>query len=312
MARVFGQMLSDRRSELRRRLMTERFHDLFESLTTGIIVVESNSSTAILNGPAAAILHTEPGEVESSLLGGLMRALRGRCVNASVLESTYGALQGMLDYEVKIVWDFGDRQIEVDTHPILGDGRNGRIWLLEDVTAQHKLQEQLKDQARTDSLTGLLNRRGFFDAAQERFVPGAIAGEATTVLMVDIDHFKRINDNFGHHAGDEILKAVAKRLRSALRGNDLCIRLGGEEFAMLVCSSDPQAVAEIAERLRMAVAAAPVLADAVHVPVTVSIGVALQGPGDEDLETLMRRADEALYRAKGAGRNRVAIAGQEE
>jgi PAS domain-containing protein len=159
LAQLFGQILINRRSIVKRQLMTERFYDLFESVPSGIIVIGGDCGAALVNQPAAELLGIAAGEVEACLLAAPMRALRQSCINASVLQEAYGAVISDVDYALITLWDFGDRQFEVDTHPMKGDGRHGRIWLFHEISAQHRLEQELRGLAGTDPLTGLANRR---------------------------------------------------------------------------------------------------------------------------------------------------------
>jgi two-component system cell cycle response regulator len=126
-------------------------------------------------------------------------------------------------------------------------------------------------------------------------------------MILDIDHFKQVNDSYGHHCGDEVLKTFADRLRGIIRGGDLLCRLGGEEFVIVMPGVDVAAATRIAERARLAIKEEPFVIDPATqaIPVTVSIGVAERAL-DDDASALYRRADRALYRAKAEGRNRVA------
>ncbi|BAM89372.1 putative diguanylate cyclas [Bradyrhizobium oligotrophicum S58] len=160
-----------------------------------------------------------------------------------------------------------------------------------------------KRAATTDPLTGLLNRRGFADACAQMIDREAREQRPVSVLIFDIDHFKSINDSFGHAEGDEVLKLFAKVVVDNLRLTDLSGRIGGEEFAALLpCSIDEAMVA--AERVREAFAASGVVCEDKPVDTTVSIGVA-GGPACTELDVLLAAADTALYKAKRSGRNRV-------
>ena len=163
-----------------------------------------------------------------------------------------------------------------------------------------------KTAASIDPLTGMFNRRGFAEATSRMIEREANAGRPVTVMIFDIDHFKSINDRFGHPAGDEILKLFAAVVTNTLRITDLCGRIGGEEFAALLpCSMDEALIA--AERVREAFAGSGIAADDIPVETTVSIGVA-GGPALTELDVLLAAADTALYQAKRAGRNRVQAA----
>jgi diguanylate cyclase (GGDEF)-like protein len=166
-----------------------------------------------------------------------------------------------------------------------------------------------KAAASMDPLTGLLNRRGFSEATGRMIEREAKAGRPVTVMIFDIDHFKSINDRFGHPAGDEILKLFSAVMTANLRISDLVGRIGGEEFAaMLPCSVEEALLA--AERVREAFQTCGIEVDDAPVETTVSIGVA-GGPADTELDVLLASADTALYRAKRAGRNRVETATEE-
>jgi len=163
-----------------------------------------------------------------------------------------------------------------------------------------------KTAASMDPLTGMFNRRGFSEATARVIEREATAGRPVTVLIFDIDHFKSINDRFGHPAGDEILKLFSTIVINSLRISDLSGRIGGEEFAALLpCSLEEGVLA--AERVREAFASSGIVVDEGPVDTTVSIGVA-GGPAGTELEVLLAAADTALYQAKRGGRNRVEAA----
>lgn len=163
--------------------------------------------------------------------------------------------------------------------------------------------------ASCDPLTGLFNRRGFSEATGRMIEREAKAGRPVTVLIFDIDHFKSVNDRFGHPAGDEVLKLFATVITSTLRITDLSGRIGGEEFAaMLPCNLEE--AMQAAERVREAFATCGIEVDNAPVATTVSIGVA-GGPAGTELDVLLAAADTALYQAKRGGRNRVQAAQEE-
>jgi diguanylate cyclase (GGDEF)-like protein len=181
-----------------------------------------------------------------------------------------------------------------------------RVKSLQDELRQRNTQ--LDTVSRTDALTGVHNRRHLEERLEEMLSAGRRRGEPVAVLIVDVDHFKSINDTFGHAAGDAVLRLVVERMKGSVRREDVVGRWGGEEFLVLGASTDGAAAGRLAERVRGAVCADPMTVDGdggEGVTVTVSVGCAA---GIESAETLLRRSDVALYRAKAQGRDRVVVA----
>lgn len=168
---------------------------------------------------------------------------------------------------------------------------------------------QLRAAARLDAKTGLLNARAWQEEADLQISRARREGRALAVLIADIDHFKRVNDAHGHLAGDAALLGAVTALRSGLRPYDQLGRFGGEEFTVVLPGTDAAEAAGVAERLRRAVAASPVVVGDVTVDLSISVGVAVLGEHGQDLTDLLTAADHALYRAKHAGRNQVAVGG---
>lgn len=170
-------------------------------------------------------------------------------------------------------------------------------------------QCQLDELARTDVLTGLPNRRETLERIAAELERGARMGHPTSLLMFDIDRFKRINDTHGHAAGDCVLRKVAATARDSLRRIDLCGRVGGEEFLVLLPETEAAEAVAAAERLRAAIAATSAHCLGKRLQITVSVGVVTQWPtAPAPPETLVEAVDRALYAAKKAGRDRVAVA----
>jgi diguanylate cyclase (GGDEF)-like protein/PAS domain S-box-containing protein len=168
--------------------------------------------------------------------------------------------------------------------------------------------EVLRDAARSDPLTGIANRGQFDRVLAERLADPI--GDRVGLLMTDIDHFKRVNDEYGHPIGDAVLRTVSQTISGALRPGDLVARYGGEEIAVIIARpSSADALGRIAERIRLLVAQSLVETSKQSVSVTISIGCAVADSGSSP-EELIRHADEALYRAKEAGRDRVVVHGE--
>ena len=171
-----------------------------------------------------------------------------------------------------------------------------------------RLHDVVQRQAMTDDLTGLVNRRRFISALEGELERASKLGRPVSVILVDLDDFKLINDQFGHHAGDRVLQAFAALLEAHIRDIDIAGRLGGEEFALLLPEADLAGAAATAERLRRALENGPIAsADANEFSATGSFGVTQYTPG-QSADELLRIADAALYRAKAEGKNRVCSA----
>ncbi|MDX5444881.1 MAG: PAS domain-containing protein [Zoogloeaceae bacterium] len=203
----------------------------------------------------------------------------------------------------------GGRVLEIDWLPISSeDERLGRVWMVRDITERKQRESALETLAATDPLTGLPNRRSFMERLDRAWLEARQrpAGDGA-VLMLDIDHFKSVNDTWGHAVGDEVLQHVANVIRQSLRRHDVPGRLGGEEFAALLPDATLENARLLAERVRERLEREPARTSAGEVGVTISIGVAhFDG---SSVRQVLERADEALYEAKSGGRNRVCLAG---
>ena len=224
----------------------------------------------------------------------------------------------------------GYRQLVVNCAPITDNGARVRGCLVtfDDVTALHKantaLQQamdeiwksreeihrknkELEHLATRDPLTGVFNRRAFMQVVQPLFAAASRGESSIGFLLLDIDHFKAVNDSHGHAIGDRVIQEVARKMQQSARGNDLVCRYGGEEFCMVVAGIDRRGLAAFAERLRRRVEAeaGPSVREVEGLRVTVSIGIEVFAGGTGSVESLIDHADQALYRAKRGGRNRV-------
>jgi diguanylate cyclase (GGDEF)-like protein len=167
--------------------------------------------------------------------------------------------------------------------------------------------DELKRLADLDGLTGLLNRTAFLREGGQRLAAAKASGSACALLMLDVDHFKRVNDSFGHETGDRALCLVAETIAAALPSGGLASRCGGEEFVVLIPGCDAKGAAIYAERIRLAVKQRSLMVNGIALELSVSIGVAELSDSSDDLSLLMRRADHAMYRAKGSGRDQVRL-----
>ena len=181
------------------------------------------------------------------------------------------------------------------------------IVIITDITDRKKMENELKQLATTDSLTGANNRRMFLERSQIEMLRAQRYVRPMTLLMLDIDHFKSVNDNYGHSAGDMVLKALVDHCQAILRETDIFGRIGGEEFAAVLAETEPDQGLQVAERMRTVLEQTAVHTEAGQIRITISIGVTDLKENDLDLDSIIKRADQAMYKAKNAGRNQVAV-----
>jgi diguanylate cyclase (GGDEF)-like protein len=169
-------------------------------------------------------------------------------------------------------------------------------------------KKALDEQANTDTLTRLKNRRWFYTQAEQNLADCRRSGKDMSVLLLDIDYFKKVNDTYGHHAGDEVLSKIAALLANMVRHVDTVARFGGEEFAALLPETNRLGAAVMAERIRAAIEKEEIRIDGWRIPITVSIGIAtLDAEMVESIDHLLNIADRRLYLAKHSGRNRICV-----
>ena len=182
----------------------------------------------------------------------------------------------------------------------------GELLLLTENLQQ--AQEALEREATRDSLTDMWNRRAILDLLKREMARSNREGQPIAAVMVDVDHFKEINDRIGHLAGDQVLREVTRRIGSTLRSTDVLGRIGGEEFLIILYPGDEKTAVEVMERARRACASTPVTVESEEFDVTVSLGAAVaENLNESDLATILKAADQALYRAKNNGRNRSEV-----
>jgi diguanylate cyclase (GGDEF)-like protein len=237
---------------------------------------------------------------------------------AALLTDTPGLADALGRSEKPIEFPMGlenaSQYYEIRTWPLFSGSRAeitrqvGRAVIFADVTAQVQLREELRRRAETDPLTGIANRRRFHQALEIECLRFSRGRAPLSVLMIDLDFFKDVNDRYGHPVGDTVLRSVAERVLVSLRKTDLLARYGGEEFSVLLPETREEGARVIAERIRIAVNERPVEVEGFLISISVSVGVSSHVIGDiADPDVLLKEADMALYRAKATGRNRVEI-----
>jgi diguanylate cyclase (GGDEF)-like protein/PAS domain S-box-containing protein len=182
------------------------------------------------------------------------------------------------------------------------DGISGVIL---DITERKRLENELAQAAREDFLTGVSNLRTFYKLADQEFSRFQRTGEAFSLLVLDLDHFKAINDTLGHEAGDDALRKFVQAVRTHLREQDVFARTGGDEFRLLLPGTPQSGAISLAERIREEVNRVNLRAPSGSIALSMSAGLCESRPGDHSIDDIVRRADAALYQAKAAGRNAV-------
>jgi diguanylate cyclase (GGDEF)-like protein/PAS domain S-box-containing protein len=281
-----------------------RFAMLFEAAPVALVMSRLSDARVLAANPRAAamfgVAQTEVQQqsapdfwVDAADRSTLMKALQEK----GTVESYSAKLKNRAGEEF---WaDIAARVVALPQ----GDDR-GLIFGIRDVTAQREAEEQLRLLASTDALTGALNRRRIFELATEELERAIRYNRPLVVAMLDLDHFKAVNDRFGHATGDDALRAVAEVIRGGVRAHDRLGRYGGEEFLLVMPETTLDEAVAALERVRVAVEGLALSSGGEKVTLTVSTGVVATQP-EVTLDTLLRRADEALFAAKRGGRNRV-------
>ena len=210
---------------------------------------------------------------------------------AVAVASTFGGLAGLAAVAAGVAGVIG--------------GLNHKQGQLNQLKAEN---EELRIKATTDALTKLLNRGAILEGLDQAVKQSQASGQPLGVVMADVDHFKKVNDTYGHPAGDAVLREVARRLGQTIRPGDLVGRYGGEEIVLVLPNCKPPELLEVCERLRKSLEISPIHSATADIPVTASFGATCLTGGSEDgPEQLLDRADAALYKAKESGRNRVEL-----
>ena len=287
------------------RELEERTKTILDSIHTGIIIIDPGPHRIIDVNPEA-----------SALVGAPKEQMVGQVCHRYVCPADMGNCpitdKGQkVDNSERVLLAADGRSIPIlkTVASIELDGRDHLLESFLDISGLKVLQKELEYLATTDSLTGAYNRRHFLELTEKEIIRARRYRSPLSISMMDIDHFKRINDRYGHPAGDLVLKELVKIVKGQLRPNDVLGRLGGEEFAITMVECDLQKSLAVMERLRKSIEQHRITTDdGTEVYFRISAGVAQLAGEAEGWESVIKRADQALYQAKRSGRNLVGIA----
>ena len=275
------------------RLEQDKLTTVIESASEGMVVTDAAGVVVMANTAATRLLGKSLSKIVAD--------------GFSCLVDDPELINGCIDSGSSISVEYNDRVLRIHASITRGadDQVTGSLAMIRDITAENRLENDLRHLATVDGLTGLFNRR-FLDATLDtEFHRAARSHDAISIIMFDVDHFKRFNDTYGHDQGDRVLQMVARCLRESLRSFDFPCRYGGEEFVAIMPGLKSLAAQEIAERLRKAVETTAV--DGIHVQISLGVATFPELPVDSG-PSLIEAADAALYEAKEGGRNRVVVA----
>jgi diguanylate cyclase (GGDEF)-like protein len=311
---IYTDMTERKRAEEEVRRTASFLQAVLDHLPFGMMVVDKDIRCRYWNRQSETLFDLPPGFVRQGIpMEDVVRQIaRNGIYGPGEIEDHVGRrlkiIGGFQEHVVELTRPDG-RSLRVMGAPVLIEGApEGLVLLQEDITERKNHQATLERLATTDHLTGLLNRRAFLDATEKEIRRAHRYGQPLALIMLDVDHFKRINDGHGHPAGDEVLRRVAGACRDMLRDGDLMGRFGGEEFAITLVQPPLQVAAAVAERLRKAVAGLAIEHEGRRIGVTISLGIAEIGADITGLDHLISKADACLYAAKRDGRNRVCAA----
>ncbi len=274
-----------------------------DRLSEGITIIDADDKLVLYNSQAAEYLGIDQGEMYVGMSLDDIVGSRGDSPldpGSLLMQQLDASRQSKPQFFEREVKD--GRILSVRANPIPG---GGVITLYTDITERKAFEKRLIEMATLDELTGLVNRREFFTLGHHEERRAAREGHVVSVMMVDADYFKKINDTYGHATGDDVLRDLAENCRTIFRKTDIVGRYGGEEFAVILPSAQEDMAKIIAERLRKSIEESTVKTDQGDVNYTVSIGIASAEGKDVKIEELLDRADRALYTAKAQGRNRA-------
>jgi diguanylate cyclase (GGDEF)-like protein len=281
-----------------------KYLTIFESLHEPVVLLNSENRIENMNHAATALMEDSPVYGRSYYDQGPGKVFPWLTDEIEQFISS-GMTEGRFEKELPTV--IGARHIIIKMKKMLdvSEKFSGTVIILNDVTDQKEMEKRLRQMATTDSLTGIYNRGWYLSLTQEESKRSRRNGAPLSVVLADIDNFKKINDTFGHQIGDEVIRKTCVIFREQLREYDILGRLGGEEFGITMIECDLKKAASIADRLRRVLSLCELPHDGSALRFTVSLGVAQYHQSDTNVGEVLRRADRALYAAKNSGRNCV-------
>jgi diguanylate cyclase (GGDEF)-like protein/PAS domain S-box-containing protein len=292
------------------------FAPIIESVSDLVVITTADMDGR--NGPvivyANPAFYRKTGYAEAEVIGKSPRILEGAGTDAATKATIRAALERRKSVRAQLLnYTKMGAEYWVDLQILPLRDAAGEVThfasIERDITEQKSLEARLTEYATVDELTGAFNRRYLFEAGAAECVRGSRHQRSFSLLMLDLDDFKDVNDTLGHSTGDEILRCFVRTCRAQLRASDTLGRIGGEEFAIVAPETPIEGGRQVAERIRADCEAARLLVDGQPVRITVSIGVAEFEGSEDDFAAVMKRGDRALYRAKRSGRNRVEVEG---
>ncbi len=275
------------------------------------ILTRSGRYAAVFGGKDLRHYHDGSGLVGRSMFE-VLKAEKAQWFAAEIHKALESGVLHIVEYELSgsdvkgagdgpshSIWFEG--RVQALSFPV--EGEAAVVWVASNITEKNETQQKLRQLSETDALTGLYNRRKLIATLDDRLAAFEREGAPTSVLVFDLDNFKRLNDEMGHHAGDAALVEIARLCRQHLRQSDVVARFGGDEFVVVMPGTHRGDALAIAERLRAHVPVS--LMQALRYESTISGGVSAFDPPDRSSSDILKRADEGLYLSKRAGRNRV-------
>ena len=287
----------------------QRLKEITSSMGEGILVIDKNGILEFMNAEAEHILGWSFDEIKNSDLHNLIHIHASGADDDCIVKKAY--LHGEKNHSEDDHFKRKNGElfpISLTAAPINDDHKtSGAVIIFRDITERKEIEKQLSDLALNDRLTGLYNRGSFDETLSYELERAQRYNRSLSLLMLDLDYFKKINDTYGHQAGDDVLKKIANIIKRSIRGSDYPARFGGEEFIIILPETESSKAVELAERIRKTLENEPIeISENETIHVTTSIGVVTSRQG-VTTKTLLYLVDKALYKAKRRGRNQVSL-----